>query len=181
MRILGSDRSYDSQKYFLATLTYEYESVISIGLLKLCLRPQVMEGIAKHPFDDIMDLPKDTAYPAIEDIPWPDLNLECPSLLNSEVGLSYIETPGMSPLKNQHESRNLQPLEATQFPPNEASSISRDENKADYYSLCADIDSIVNIEDGIVASIMLGCPESNIGKSKPRVENSDENSAWTLS
>ena len=140
-----------------------------------------MEGIAKHSFDDIMDLPKDTAYPAIEDIPWPDLNLECPSLLNSEVGLSYIETPGMSPSKNQHESRNLQPLsnngEATQFSPNEASSISRDENKADYYSLCADIDSIVNSEDGIVASVMLGCPESYIGKSKPRVENSDENSA----
>ena len=155
--------------------------MISIGLLKLCFRPQVMEGIAKHPFDDIMDLPKDTAYPAIEDIPWPDLNLECNGLLNSEVGLSYIETPGMSPLKNQHESRDLHPLsnngEGTQFSPNEVSSISRVENKADYHSFCADIDSIVNSEDGLVASVMLGCPESNTEKSKPRVENSDENSA----
>ena len=140
-----------------------------------------MDRMPKHPFDDLMELPIDTAYPAIEDMPWPDFNLECPGLLNSEIGLSYIETPDMSLFKNQVESGDLHPLsnngEGTQFSPNEVSSISRDGNKADYHSFCADIGSIVNNEDGLVASVMLDCPENNMGKSKPRVEKKYENSA----
>ena len=140
-----------------------------------------MDGMPKYPFDDLMELPKDIAYPAIEDMPWPDFNLELPGLLNSEIGLSYIETPEMPLMKNQLESGGHQPLsnnsEGTQFSPNEASSISRAENKAEYHSFWTDIGSIVNSEDGLVASVMLDCPESYMGKRKPRDEKYYENSA----
>ena len=133
-----------------------------------------MDGIpANHPFDGLMEISKDTAYsPSIEDIPWPDLHLECPGLLDSEIALPDTGPPETSTsLKNQFEGGNVflpndcgKIGEGASVTLNENASVTFDENQnADYHSFCTDIGSIMNDDDGLIASVMLDCLESNPG------------------
>ena len=148
-----------------------------------------MDGmVSKQSFDGLMELSEETEYsPSLEDIPWPDLHLECPGLLDQEITLPDTEPPETSTIfETQFEGVNVflsndgsksgEDASVT-FHENSSTVIYDENNNADYHNFCPDICSIMNDDHGIIASAMLDSLECNTGNIEPiDPENDNENS-----